>query len=141
MEENRTIFCRKKNFHVSFLRCPLCKFFPCKQLNENEISSLHSSSLMDRKITQLKPRRTKMFILKYLDGSLKEVSNLNISNPDKKLLEGLERVYQINKEYVPKVILQPKPKKERAIISNTPATQVVKTETTEKGKKKTKKKA
>lgn len=54
-----------------------------------------------------------MFLIKYKDGSFKEVEDLNPNQPDLDLLEGMERVYQVNREWVPQMVLRPKPKAER----------------------------
>ncbi len=57
-----------------------------------------------------------MFIIKYLDGTLKEAPELDPSNPDKVLMQNVETVYQIGRELVPVIVLKPKPKEERKNI-------------------------
>jgi len=57
-----------------------------------------------------------MFVIKYKDGSFKEVEDLNPMQPDLELLEGMETVYQVSKEWVPQLILRPKNKVERKKI-------------------------
>ena len=58
-----------------------------------------------------------MFIIKYLDGTFKEIEKLDVNNPDSLLMENVETVYQIGKEYVPVVVLKPKPKEQRDKIA------------------------
>lgn len=58
-----------------------------------------------------------MYIIKYLDGSLKEAPELDPSNPDPQLMQNVATVYQIGKELVPIIVLKPKPKAERKKIS------------------------
>ena len=57
-----------------------------------------------------------MFIIKYLDGTLKEAPELDPSNPDKILMQNVDTVYQIGRELVPVIVLKPKPKEERKKI-------------------------
>ncbi|MBU2647413.1 MAG: hypothetical protein ABIK68_03005 [bacterium] len=54
-----------------------------------------------------------MFIIKYLDGTLKEAPDLDPNNPDRQLMQDVDTVYQIGKELVPVIVLKPKPKPER----------------------------
>ena len=58
-----------------------------------------------------------MFIIKYLDGSFKEIVQLDVNSPDPSVMENVETVYQIGKEYVPVVVLKPKPKEQRDKIA------------------------
>ncbi|MCP4752198.1 MAG: hypothetical protein GY866_14975 [Proteobacteria bacterium] len=57
-----------------------------------------------------------MFIIKYMDGTLKEAPDLNPNSPDRKLMQDVDTVYQIGKELVPVIVLKPKPKAERESI-------------------------
>ncbi len=57
-----------------------------------------------------------MFIIKYLDGTLKEAPDLNPSSPDMQLMQNVDTVYQIGRELVPVIVLKPKPKNERSTI-------------------------
>jgi len=57
-----------------------------------------------------------MFVIKYQDGSLKEVADLNPNDPDPELMEGVETVYQISREWIPRWVLRPKSKEERQRI-------------------------
>ena len=57
-----------------------------------------------------------MFIIKYLDGTLKEAPELDPANPDKDLMQNVDTVYQVGKELVPVIVLKPKPKEERKKI-------------------------
>jgi hypothetical protein len=68
---------------------------------------------MDRRIVKLIPRRCKLFIIKYLDGTLKEAPELDPNNPDRHLMQDVDTVYQIGKELVPVIVLKPKPKQDR----------------------------
>ena len=68
---------------------------------------------MDRRIVKLIPRRCKLFIIKYLDGSLKEAPELDPNNPDRQLMQDVDTVYQIGKELIPVIVLKPKPKEDR----------------------------
>lgn len=110
---NRAILCEKKGQNVSFMICPLCEYYPCNQLTSDDISELNSSPLMDRKVIKLIPRRCKLFIIKYLDGTLKEAPELNPNNPDREMMKDVDTVFQIGKELIPVIVLKPKPKEER----------------------------
>ncbi len=113
---DRAILCNRKGQNESFMMCPVCEFFPCSQLTEEDLSELHQSPLMDRDVVKFKPRRCKLFIIKYLDGSLKEAPELDPANPDKVLMQNVDTVYQIGRELVPVIVLKPKPKGERKNI-------------------------
>ncbi|MBU3916787.1 hypothetical protein KKA14_14750 [bacterium] len=54
-----------------------------------------------------------MYIIKYLDGTLKEALDLDPSNPDRQLMQNVETVYQIGRELVPVIVLKPKSKEDR----------------------------
>ncbi len=110
---NRAILCEKKGQNVSFMICPLCEYYPCNQLTGEDIAELNSSPLMDRKVIKLIPRRCKLFIIKYLDGTLREAPELNPNSPDRELMKDVDTVYQIGKELIPVIVLKPKPKEER----------------------------
>lgn len=110
---DRAIRCIKKEQVESFMMCPICDYYPCKQLSEEELYELNTSPLMSRTVIKLKPRRRKLYIIKYLDGTLKEAPELDPSNPDKQLMQNVDTVYQIGKELVPVIVLKPKPKEER----------------------------
>ena len=62
-----------------------------------------------------------MFIIKYLDGTLKEAPELDPANPDKTLMQNVDTVYQIGKELVPVIVLKPKPKEERKKVAPKPS--------------------
>jgi hypothetical protein len=113
---DRAILCQKKAQNESFMMCPVCEYYPCSQLTADEIHELNGSPLMDRTVLKLKPRRCTLYIIKYLDGTLKEAPELDPSNPDAKLMQNVDTVYQIGKELVPVIILKPKPKEERKKI-------------------------
>ncbi len=98
------------------MMCPVCEFYECAQLSEEQIRELNRSPLMDRLVKKLIPRRIKLYIIKYLDGTLKEAPELDPSNPDKILMQNVDTVYQIGKELVPVIVLKPKPKEERKKI-------------------------
>jgi len=125
---NRAFLCEKKGQNVSFMICPLCEFYPCTQLSKKDIVELNRSPLMDRKVVKLIARRCKLFIIKYLDGTLTEAPDLNPNHPDRQLMQDVDTVYQVGKELVPVVVLKPKSKEERDHI--------VKTASVTKGKKK-----
>ena len=72
---------------------------------------------MDRTIKRFVSRRCKLYIIKYLDGSLKEAPDLDPNSPDRELMKDVDTVYQIGKELVPVIVLKPKPKEERAKIA------------------------
>lgn len=93
--------------------CPLCDKYPCKQLTAEQIEELTWSPLMYRRVVKLVPKRCKLFIVKYVDGTLKEVPELDPNNPDKELMKDVETVYQVGKELVPVIVLKPKGKAER----------------------------
>ena len=114
---DRAILCEKKAQNESFMMCPLCEFYPCQQLTAEDIYDLNTSPLMDRIVLKLKPRRCKLFIIKYLDGTLKEAPELDPANPDKTLMQNVDTVYQIGKELVPVIVLKPKPKEERKKVA------------------------
>ena len=95
------------------MMCPVCEFYPCSQLSTEDIRELNISPLMNRSVIKFKPRRAKLFIIKYLDGTLKEAPELDPVNPDKQLMQNVDTVFQIGKELVPVIVLRPKPKEER----------------------------
>jgi len=98
---------------VSFMHCPLCSLFPCKQLPAQEVRELHLSPLMERRVVKFIPRRVKLYIIKYLDGTLKEAADLDPNQPDWELMQNVEIVYQVGKELVPVIVLRPKPQSDR----------------------------
>lgn len=104
------------------MMCPVCEFFPCNQLSDDELLALNLSPLMDRSVIKFKARRCKLFIIKYLDGSLKEAPELDPVNPDKSLMQNVDTVYQVGKELVPVIVLKPKPKEDRKTIKKKIAT-------------------
>jgi len=110
---DRALLCQKKGQNVPFMMCPLCEFYLCNQLSDEQIKELNRSPLMDRRVKKLIPRRTKLYIIKYTDGTLKEAPDLDPNNPDRLLMQDVDTVYQINKELVPVIVLKPKPKEER----------------------------
>ncbi len=57
-----------------------------------------------------------MFIIRYLDGTLKEAPELDPNNPDRDLMKDVDTVYQVGKELVPVIVLKPKPKEDRTKI-------------------------
>lgn len=71
---------------------------------------------MDRTVKRLVPRRCKLYIIKYLDGTLKEAPELDPNRPDRELMKDVDTVYQIGKELVPVIVLKPKPKEDRENI-------------------------
>jgi hypothetical protein len=113
LKVNRVFLCEKMGQNVSFMACPMCEFYPCSQLTEEDVWELNISPLMDRQVVKLIPRRFKLFIIKYLDGTLKEAPELDPNNPDRQLMQEVDTVYQIGKELVPVIVLKPKPKPER----------------------------
>ena len=116
---DRILNCNRKGQIVSFMSCPICDYYPCNQLSESQIGELNRSPLMDRQVKKLVPRRCKLFIIKYLDGTLKEAPELDPANPDKELMRDVDTVYQVGKELVPVIVLKPKPKEERdKIVKN-----------------------
>jgi hypothetical protein len=118
---DRAILCEKKAQNESFMMCPLCEFYPCQQLTAEDIIDLNTSPLMNRTVIKLKARRCKLFIIKYLDGTLKEAPDLDPANPDKTLMQNVDTVYQIGKELVPVIVLKPKPKEERKKVAPKPS--------------------
>jgi hypothetical protein len=114
---NRVFLCEKKGQNVSFMACPLCEYYSCSQLTSDHIRELNVSPLMDRRIVKLIPRRCKLFIIKYLDGTLKEAPELDPNNPDRHLMQDVDTVFQIGKELVPVIVLKPKPKQDRDRIT------------------------
>jgi len=114
---NRVFLCDKKGQNVSFMACPLCEYYSCSQLTSDHIRELNVSPLMDRRIVKLIPRRCKLFIIKYLDGTLKEAPELDPNNPDRHLMQDVDTVFQIGKELVPVIVLKPKPKQDRDRIT------------------------
>lgn len=110
---NRVFLCEKKGQNVSFMACPMCEYYTCSQLTDEDVRELNLSPMMDRHIVKLIPRRFKLFIIKYLDGTLKEAPDLDPNNPDRQLMQDVDTVYQVGKELVPVIVLKPKPKPER----------------------------
>jgi len=110
---NRVFLCEKKGQNVSFMACPMCEYYTCSQLSDEDVRELNLSPMMDRQVIKLIPRRFKLFIIKYLDGTLKEAPDLDPNNPDRKLMQEVDTVFQIGKELVPVIVLKPKPKPER----------------------------
>lgn len=110
---DRAILCAKKEQNESFMMCPMCDFFPCAQLSKEQILELNLSPLMDRRVVKFISRRCKLYIIKYLDGTLKEALDLDPSNPDRQLMQNVETVYQIGRELVPVIVLKPKSKEDR----------------------------
>ena len=110
---DRALVCQKKAQNVPFMMCPVCEFYECGQLSEEQVRELNRSPLMDRQVKKLIPRRIKLYIIKYMDGTLKEAPDLDPNNPDRQLMQDVDTVYQINKELVPVIVLKPKPKEQR----------------------------
>jgi len=115
---DRTVICKKKDQIVSFMACPTCDYYVCNQLTEEMIMELNSSPFMDRFIKRLVPRRCKLYIIKYLDGTLKEAPELDPNHPDRELMKDVDTVFQIGKELVPVIVLKPKPKEDRDKIAS-----------------------
>ena len=115
---DRTIICKKKGQIASFMACPTCDYYACNQLTEDMIMELNSSPFMDRLIKRLVPRRCKLYIIKYLDGTLKEAPELDPNHPDRELMKDVDTVFQIGKELVPVIVLKPKPKEDREKIAS-----------------------
>lgn len=99
------------------MACPTCEYFACKQLTEDMITELNRSPFMDRTVKRLVPRRCKLYIIKYLDGTLKEAPELDPNQPDRELMKDVDTVFQIGKELVPVIVLKPKPKEDREKIA------------------------
>ena len=123
---DRVIICLRKGQNVSFMACPLCDYFPCNQLSDEMIQELNRSPLMDRSVKKLIPRRCKLFIIKYLDGTLKEAPELNPNSPDRELMKDVDTVYQTGKEFIPVIVLKPKPKEDRNKIIKATQTKDIK---------------
>lgn len=116
---DRAIVCKRKGQIASFMACPTCDHYICNQLTDENIQELNCSPFMDRTVKRLVPRRCKMFIIKYLDGTLKEAPELDPNKPDRELMKDVDTVFQIGKELVPVIVLKPKPKEDRdAIVEN-----------------------
>jgi hypothetical protein len=113
LKVDRALQCEKKGRNVSFMSCPLCEFYPCLQMTSAFVRELNESPLMDRNVVKLMPRRCKVFIIKYMDGTLKEAPDLDPNQPDRQLMKDVDTVYQIGKELVPVIVLKPKPKEDR----------------------------
>jgi len=113
---DRTIVCNKKGQIASFMACPTCDYYACNQLTDDMITELNCSPFMDRTVKRLVPRRCKLYIIKYLDGTLKEAPELDPNHPDRELMKDVDTVFQIGKELVPVIVLKPKPKEEREDI-------------------------
>ncbi len=116
LQINRAILCEKKDQNESFMMCPMCDFFPCAQLSKEQILELNLSPLMDRRVVKFISRRCKLYIIKYLDGTLMEAPDLDPSNPDRQLMQNVDTVYQIGRELIPVIVLKPKPKEDRKKI-------------------------
>jgi len=110
---DRTITCKKKGQIASFMACPTCDYYACNQLTGDMITELNCSPFMDRTVKRLVPRRCKLYIIKYLDGTLLEAPDLDPSHPDRELMKDVDTVFQIGKELVPVIVLKPKPKEDR----------------------------
>lgn len=110
---DRALLCQKKGQNVPLMMCPVCEFYECAQLTKEQIRDLNRSPLMDRQVKKLIPRRIKLYIIKYMDGTLKEAPDLDPNNPDRQLMQDVDTVYQIGKELVPVIVLKPKPKEQR----------------------------
>ncbi len=67
-----------------------------------------------------------MFIIKYLDGTLKEAPELNPNSPDRELMKDVDTVYQTGKEFIPVIVLKPKPKEDRNKIIKATQTKDIK---------------
>lgn len=113
MSVQDTFFCDSRGQRVALLACPSCRLYPCGALNNAQEEALADSPLLELAVAGLEPRRRKMFLIKYKDGTYKEVEDLDPSQPDLDLLEGMEKVFQVNREWVPHMVLRPKPKAER----------------------------
>ncbi len=113
---DKVVQCVLKGLSVSFMMCPVCDLYPCSQLTAEDQYDLNVSPLMNRSVIKFKSRRVKLFIIKYLDGTLKEAPELDPSNPDRDLMQNVDTVYQIGKELVPVIVLKPKPKEDRSKI-------------------------
>ncbi|MCF8104678.1 MAG: hypothetical protein K9K64_04295 [Desulfohalobiaceae bacterium] len=113
---NRSIFCPVHKRFSAFLSCPACPDFPCRVLSRTDLRMLSISPFLSRIVTELKPRRQKMYILKKYDGTLEIVQELDEKNPDQELLKEVEEVYPVTKVLVPQLRLVPKTKEERSQI-------------------------
>ncbi|MDT8448106.1 MAG: hypothetical protein RRB13_14535 [bacterium] len=113
MSVQETFFCESRGQRVALLACPSCRFYPCGALSEGQMELLCGSPMLELAVSGLEPRRRKMFLIKYKDGSYKEVEDFDPSQPNLELLEGMDRVFQVNREWVPQMVLRPKPRAER----------------------------
>ena len=95
--DNHNFFCDLRGQRVNLMACPACKLHPCSRLNAADLSLLSGSPFLSRRVESLDPGKTRMFVIKYQDGSLKEVADLNPNDPDPELMEGVETVYQISR--------------------------------------------
>jgi len=116
VSKNSNFFCESRGIRVQLLACPACSSFPCEKLDVDQRAQLDASPYLELAVSGLLPRKIKMFVIKYKDGSYKEVEDLDPLQPDLGLLEGIEVVYQVSKEWVPQLVLRPKPKQERKKI-------------------------
>ena len=113
---NQNFFCDARGQRVALMACPSCKYHPCDKLDEEQAAELANSPMLVRSVESLLPQKIKMYVIKYQDGTLKEVPDLNPNAPDPELMEGIETVYQVNREWVPQYVLRPKSKSERQRI-------------------------
>ena len=114
---NRSFFCQIRQRFSTFLRCPECRHFPCRNLSRTDMLMLLTSPFLNRTVTDLKPqRRPKMHILKKYDGTLELIEDFDEKNPDQALLQDVQEVYPITKILVPQLKLVPKTKEERASV-------------------------
>lgn len=128
---NVSFWCEKKGYNIAFMACPACDKYVCSQLTAADVDMLNRSPLMvpgNLKFTEtyLGRKRKRMWIAELTDGTLKVLEGFDDKNPDSKLLEGVSRVYGVNKILQPRLSLAPLPKDERDKLLNDAGQQPVK---------------
>jgi hypothetical protein len=110
---NVFLYCEKQKIRRAFMNCPLCGYFPCGQLDEQDVGILKRSPLMECEVVGLtEERRRKVILIRKTDGTIQE-SDIDIDNPDLDQLKDVAEVYVVGKILVPTIVLKPKPKEER----------------------------
>ena len=117
----RIKWCPQREYQIPLLCCPRCARFPCRGMNAQDMDDLEHSLFTERIFAGFTAGRTKMYIFRYLNGSLKvapdSFSPDNIENKvTKATLDEVDEIYVVSKTLVKQVKLLVKEKAEIATI-------------------------
>lgn len=119
----RVKWCPHREYQIPLLCCLRCARFPCRGMNAQDMDDLKHSLFTERRFAGFTAGRTKMYIFRYSDGSLKVApdgfSPDNIENMvTKTALDEVDEIYVVSKTLVKQVKLVVKDKAEIATIRN-----------------------